>query len=52
MSNKGINRREFIRRSGLVTAGTVALKAGNKVIWASDPGPASVPDPATACGWE
>jgi predicted dehydrogenase len=43
MSNQGINRREFIRRSGLVTAGTVALKAGNKVIWASAPGPASVP---------
>ena len=41
--NDHINRREFMRRSGLVTAGTVALKAGNKVIWASDPGPASVP---------
>lgn len=37
-----INRREFMRRSGLATAGTVALKSGNKVIWASDPGPASV----------
>ena len=38
-----INRREFMRRSGLVTAGTVALRSGNKVLWASDPGPASVP---------
>ena len=37
-----INRREFMRRSGLATAGTVALKSGNKVVWASDPGPASV----------
>jgi len=37
-----INRREFMRRSGLATAGTVALKSGNTVIWASDPGPASV----------
>src|SRR6516225_5203747 len=38
-----VNRREFIRRSGLATtAGTVALRAGNKVIWASAPGPASV----------
>ena len=37
-----INRRDFIRRSGLATAGTVALKSGNKVVWASDPGPASV----------
>jgi len=37
-----INRRDFIRRSGLATAGTVALKSGNKVLWASDPGPASV----------
>ena len=37
-----INRRDFIRRSGLATAGTVALKSGNKVVWASAPGPASV----------
>lgn len=37
-----INRRDFMRRSGLATAGTVALKSGNKVIWASDPGPAAV----------
>jgi predicted dehydrogenase len=41
--NDHINRREFIRRSGLVTAGTVALRSGNKIVWASDPGPASVP---------
>jgi predicted dehydrogenase len=41
--NESINRREFIRRSGLVTAGTVALRSGSKIIWASDPGPASVP---------
>lgn len=41
--NNFINRREFIRRSGLVTAGTVALRSGNKIVWASDPGPASVP---------
>jgi predicted dehydrogenase len=26
----------------MATAGTVALKSGNKIIWASDPGPASV----------
>ena len=39
-----INRREFMRRSGLATtAGSVALRAGNKVVWAADPGPASVP---------
>jgi predicted dehydrogenase len=38
-----INRREFISRSGLAaTAGTVALKAGNNVLWASDPGPEPV----------
>ena len=39
----GINRREFMRRSGLVTAGTVALRSGNKIIWASSPAPAAVP---------
>jgi predicted dehydrogenase len=38
-----INRREFMRRSGLGTAGTVALSSGGKVLWASTPGPASVP---------
>lgn len=38
-----INRRDFIRRSGLATAGTVALKSGNKILWASDPGPDAVP---------
>jgi predicted dehydrogenase len=38
--NHFINRRDFIRRSGAVAAGTVALRQGGKVIWASDPGPA------------
>ena len=38
-----INRREFMRRSGVVAAGTVALRSGNKIIWASSPAPASVP---------
>ena len=37
-----IDRREFMRRSGLTAAGTVALKSGNKIVWASDPGPTSV----------
>ncbi len=37
-----IDRREFMRRSGLSAAGTVALKSGNKLVWASDPGPTSV----------
>jgi len=41
--NNSMNRREFIRRSGLATAGTVALTSGGKVLWASTPGPASVP---------
>jgi predicted dehydrogenase len=36
-----MNRRDFIRRSGLTaTAGTVALRAGDKVLWASDASPA------------
>ncbi len=38
-----MNRREFIRRSGFATAGTVALRSGSKVVWASGPGSASVP---------
>jgi predicted dehydrogenase len=39
-----MNRREFIRRSGVAaTAGTVALRGNGKVLWASDPGPAAVP---------
>lgn len=37
-SNNSLNRRDFIRRSGAVVAGTVALRQGGKVIWASDPG--------------
>jgi len=40
---KTIDRREFMRRSGLGTAGTVALSSGGKVLWASAPGPAAVP---------
>jgi predicted dehydrogenase len=40
---KTIDRREFMRRSGLGTAGTVALTSGGKVLWASAPGPAAVP---------
>ncbi len=39
---KSINRREFMRRSGLATAGTVAVRSGGKVLWASEPGPAAV----------
>jgi predicted dehydrogenase len=35
-----MNRRDFIRNTGLATAGTVALRSGNKVLWASQPGPA------------
>ncbi len=31
-----LNRREFMRRSGLATAGTVALRSGGKVLWASE----------------
>jgi predicted dehydrogenase len=39
-----MNRRDFMRRSGMAaTAGTVALRSGGKVLWASSPGPASVP---------
>jgi predicted dehydrogenase len=39
-----VNRREFMRRSGLAaTAGTVVLRSGNRTVWASNPGPASVP---------
>jgi predicted dehydrogenase len=39
-----INRRDFIRRSGLAaTAGTVTLRAGHQVLWASSPGPEAVP---------
>ena len=32
---RSINRREFMRRSGFVTAGTVALRSSGKVVWAS-----------------
>jgi predicted dehydrogenase len=36
-----MNRRDFMRRTGLAaTAGTVALRSGGKVLWASSPGPA------------
>ncbi len=38
-----MNRRDFIRRSSFATAGTVALKSGERVLWASEPGAASVP---------
>jgi len=38
-----MDRREFMRRSGLATAGTVAVHSGSKLVWASNPGPASVP---------
>jgi len=38
-----MNRRDFIRRSGLGGAGGVALRSGGKVLWATEPGPASVP---------
>lgn len=38
-----MNRRDFMRHSGIAaTAGTVALRSGGKVLWASSPGPASV----------
>ena len=40
---KTIDRREFMRRSGLGTAGTVALASRGKVLWASAPGAAAVP---------
>jgi predicted dehydrogenase len=40
---KIIDRREFMRRSGLGTAGTVALASGGKVLWASARGAAAVP---------
>lgn len=40
---RSMNRRDFMRKSGLTAAGTVALRSGNKVIWASGPGPAAVP---------
>lgn len=44
MSKKNsINRRDFMRRSGYGAAGTVALRSGGKVLWASEPGPAAVP---------
>lgn len=39
-SKRVMNRRDFMRRSGAVAAGTVALRQGGKVLWASDPGPA------------
>jgi hypothetical protein len=42
-AKRSINRREFMRRSGFVTAGTVALRSGGKVVWASESGSASVP---------
>jgi predicted dehydrogenase len=39
-----MNRRDFMRRSGIATtAGTVALRSGGEVLWASSPGPAAVP---------
>jgi predicted dehydrogenase len=41
--NHSMDRREFMRRSGLLGAGTVALTSGGKVVWASAPGPALVP---------
>ena len=39
-SKRVMNRRDFMRRSGAVAAGTMALRQGGKVVWASDPGPA------------
>ncbi len=39
--NNRVNRREFMRRSGVGAAGTVALRSGGKVVWASQPAPAS-----------
>jgi predicted dehydrogenase len=39
-SNLAMNRRDFMRRSGAVAAGTVALRQNGKVIWQADPGPA------------
>jgi predicted dehydrogenase len=40
MSLNKMNRRDFIRRSGAVAAGTVALRQNGKVIWQASPGPA------------
>ena len=37
-----LNRRDFMRRSGVAAAGTLALRSGGKVLWASDPAPAMV----------
>lgn len=39
---KAMNRRDFIRRSSLATAGSMALRSGGRVLWASEPGPASL----------
>ncbi len=36
-SNLMMNRRDFMRRSGVGAAGTVALRRGGKVIWQSGP---------------
>ena len=40
--NSSMNRRDFIRRSGAGTAGSLALRSGGKVVWSSEPGPARV----------
>ncbi len=39
MGTGKMNRRDFMRRSG-VAAGTVALRSAGKVVWSSGPGPA------------
>ena len=38
-----MNRRDFMRRSSAGAAGTLALRSGGNVLWASDSGPATVP---------
>ncbi len=42
MDKTGINRREFMPRSGLGTAATVALSSRGKVLWGSTPGPTRI----------
>ena len=38
-----MDRREFIRRTGAGTAGSLALQSSGKTLWAANPGLASVP---------
>ena len=40
--SSSMNRRDFIRRSGAGTAGSLALRSEGKVVWSSEPGPARV----------